>query len=87
MKLLVGSALVFVLNLPFGYWRARTKRFSVPWFLAIHLPVSLVVSIRLLTGLGWQFVTFPFLVGSFFSGQWVGGELHDLRQNQESSRD
>jgi len=79
MKLLVGSILVFVVNLPFGYWRAKTKRFSTQWALAIHLPVPLVVIVRLLGGIGWQFITFPLLVGSFFAGQWLGGRLRGQR--------
>jgi len=87
MKLLVGSILVLMLNLPFGYWRARTKTFSAQWLLAIHLPVPLVVFIRIFGGIGFQFATYPLLAGSFFTGQWVGGRLRDWRQNQESARD
>jgi len=78
----MASILVFIINLPFGYWRARAKRLSVPWLLAIHLPVPLVVSIRTFGGLGWQFITFPILVGSFFTGQWAGGRLRDWRANR-----
>ena len=85
MKLLLGSILIFAVNLPFGYWRVKTKRFSAPWVLAVHLPVPFVVAVRIIGGLGWQFVTFPILVGAYFSGQWVGGRLRSSRTNDEST--
>lgn len=70
-----ASAVLF-LNLPFGFWRAGVRKFSVPWFLAVHAPVPVVVGIRFLWGLGWHLSTFPVLVGAFFTGQFLGGKLH-----------
>ena len=64
---------VALLNLPFGYWRAGTRKLSVPWFLAVHLPVPLVVGLRLWSGLGWRLTTVPWLAGAFFLGQFAGG--------------
>jgi len=72
------AAVVFFLNLPFGYWRARTKRFSKQWVLAVHLPVPAVIALRLLSGLGWRLATFPILAGAFFCGQFAGGRLRRL---------
>jgi hypothetical protein len=69
---------VLVLNIPFGFWRHGTRRFTLPWFLAVHLPVPLVVGLRVLSSLGWRFTTFPVLVASFFFGQFLGGKLHQL---------
>jgi F0F1-type ATP synthase membrane subunit a len=67
---------VLVLNIPFGFWRHGTGRFTLPWFLAVHLPVPIVVTLRILSTLGWRFTTFPVLVASFFLGQFLGGKLH-----------
>src|SRR5437868_2452822 len=78
MKLLAVAAAVFLINLPFGYWRSRVPARSRLWFLSIHLPVPLVIALRVLSGLGWQFVSFPVLVGAFFLGQFVGGRLPRL---------
>ncbi len=64
---------VLLLNLPFGYWRAGVSRFSVPWFLAVHSPIPAVIVLRLMSGLGWRFITFPALIGAFFAGQFLGG--------------
>ncbi|MCB2206603.1 hypothetical protein KQI65_17810 [bacterium] len=72
MTLLLVTIAVFVLNLPFGYWRESTRKFSLQWILAIHLPVPFVIAMRYLSGLGWQFYTYPFLIGAFFLGQYAG---------------
>lgn len=69
------AAAVLAINLPFGYWRAGVKPFSRPWFLAVHLPVPLVVALRLSFRLGWHPLTFVVLVAAFFLGQWLGGCL------------
>jgi hypothetical protein len=68
-----GAVVVF--NLPFGYWRAGTQRLTLPWILAVHTPVPFVIALRVLTGLGWRFATFPVLVGAFFTGQFIGGRF------------
>jgi hypothetical protein len=82
-KLLIVAGIVFLINLPFGYWRAGTRRFSTPWFLAIHLPVPLIIVLRFSTGLGWHWTTFPALVGAFFAGQLAGGGLrHAVRRDR-----
>ena len=66
---------VFLVNLPFGYWRARTVKFSRNWFLAVHCPVPLVIALRVLSGLGWHLSSVPYLVAAFFAGQFAGGLL------------
>jgi hypothetical protein len=79
LKILWGVAiLVFFINMPFGYWRSKVRKFSVQWILAIHLPVPLVVAFRIFLGLGWQLSTFPILIGAFFAGQLIGGKLQRL---------
>ena len=78
MKLLAVAAAVFVINVPFGYWRAGTPARSRQWFLAVHLPVPLVIALRVLSGLGFQLASFPVIVGAFFLGQYVGGRLRRL---------
>lgn len=72
----LDAILVFILNLPFGYWRANTKKFSIYWFLAIHLPIPIVVLIRIKSQIGFVWYTYPILVGAFFLGQRVGYLIH-----------
>ena len=63
---------MFLLNIPFGYWRANVHRFSTQWFLAIHIPVPFIVALRLLSGIGFGWQTYLFLVGGYFLGQQFG---------------
>jgi hypothetical protein len=78
MNLALLSGAVVLLNLPFGYWRSRSRKLSVQWFLAVHLPVPLIIALRLSTGVGWHAITFPLFIGSFFAGQFLGGKLGRL---------
>jgi hypothetical protein len=79
LRLLCSAAfLVFFINIPFGYWRSRVRKFSPQWLLAIHAPVPLVVACRIFIGLGWHLSTFPVLIGAFFVGQFAGGKLQRL---------
>jgi hypothetical protein len=66
---------VALLNLPFGFWRAGTRKFTLPWFLAVHVPVPFVVALRLAAGIGFRLTTVPVLVAAFFTGQFCGGRV------------
>ena len=70
-----GTLLVFIINIPFGFWRARVRRFSAQWLLAIHIPVPIIISLRYLLGIGWQLSSFPLFIGAFFIGQLAGGRF------------
>ena len=79
MNLFIVSILVFVLNVPFGMWRAKTKRFSLQWFLSVHVPIPFIVGLRFLFHLGFKWWTYPFLVGAFFLGQLSGKKITDYK--------
>ncbi|MCF8370581.1 MAG: hypothetical protein K9H64_03090 [Bacteroidales bacterium] len=76
MNLLLVSAFTFIFNLPFGYWRANVKRYSWQWVFAIHIPVPVIIILRIFSGIGFAFITYPALIGSFFLGQFVGGKIY-----------
>lgn len=76
ITLIVVTAVVFLLNIPFGYWRENVRKFSPQWFIAIHLPVPFIIALRLSTDLGFKWYTYVFLVSAFFIGQKVGGLIH-----------
>jgi hypothetical protein len=69
---------VLVINIPFGFWRAGARKFSLSWFLAVHIPVIIGIGLRVLSKLGWSLALFPALIGSFFLGQFLGGKLRQL---------
>lgn len=74
--LVAVAAAVLLINIPFGFWRDSSRRFSLSWILAVHVPVPIVIGLRLVSHLGWKFSTFPVLMGSYFLGQFLGGRLH-----------
>ena len=74
-RLLLVAVCVAVLNLPFGFWRAGMRKFSVAWFVAVHAPVPIVAGLRIASGLGFQWSTFPVIVAAYFAGQFLGGRI------------
>jgi hypothetical protein len=86
MNVWTVALIVFVLTLPFGYWKASVKRFSLQWFLSIHLPVPLVIVLRLTSEIGWQFITYPILIGAFFIGHFVGSKLYHWWRRHAKAR-
>lgn len=64
-----------IINLPFGYLRGGLQKLSFCWFIAIHAPVPLVILIRKFHDLELSWSLAPFLLGSFFIGQFLGKKL------------
>ena len=73
---------VFLVNVFFGYWRANTRKFSVPWIAAIHVPVPIAIGIRFLL-LGWNWALIPVFVADFFLGQFTGGKIRRRFSRQQ----
>lgn len=72
MRIAVVTLIVFLLNIPFGYWRANVRKFSLQWALAIHIPVPVIIVLRIFSDIGFAWVTYVFLVSAFFAGQKHG---------------
>jgi hypothetical protein len=84
MTLFEVALIIYVFNIPFGYWRANVKKLSIQWALAIHIPVPVVIALRFWAGIGFAFITYPILVGAFFGGQFTGSKIsHMLKKNPE----
>ncbi len=74
LALIIGLfSLTFMLNLPFGYLRAKTKKLSLKWFLCIHLPIPIVFLGRFFSHLDFRYI--PLLVLAALIGQIWGGKL------------
>lgn len=69
----------FIINLPFGYLRGGFRKLSFWWFAAIHAPVPLVILIRHFHDLRLTWGLAPFLLGSFFLGQFAGRKIYKLK--------
>ena len=70
-------------NLPFGFYRAGVPRLSLRWFLAIHLPVPLVIIMRLASGGSWDLVPLMFVCAAL--GQFGGGWVRSGMSRQQAS--
>ena len=86
INLAIVTALTFLLNMPFGYWRVSVKKFHWQWFLAVHTPIPFIILMRFQFGLGFQFYTYPFLVGAFFFGQFVGAKYYKHYMKKKSAK-
>ena len=73
LALLIGG--IFFVNLPFGYWRERVRKFSPAWFVAVHAAVPVVIVMRQLLGIEWSFRVLPVMVAAYFAGQTVGARI------------
>ncbi|NOY86619.1 MAG: hypothetical protein GXP52_04900 [Deltaproteobacteria bacterium] len=71
--LLTLIVLTFVATLPFGYWRVRCRKFSVNWFLAIHLIIPFIIAMRILGGFSYLYI--PLFIISALLGQFAGGVI------------
>jgi len=65
--------LTLLLNLPFGYARARSKRYSLRWFLYIHVPIPIIFIIRTISHIDIKYI--PVFAVAAIAGQLLGGKL------------
>ena len=74
MITVIGLMIIsFRLNISLGMWRVRTKKFSLSWFISIHIAMPLIYILRISEGLNYWSI--PFFVTSAVLGQLVGGWL------------
>ena len=74
---LLGFALAS--NIPLGYLRQGVEKFSLRWFVYIHLSIPFIVALRLANDIGWQIIPLSFSLA--VAGQMIGSHLrrHNLR--------
>ena len=68
---LLGFA--FLANIPLGYLRQSSLRFSWQWFFYIHASIPLIIMLRVWLGYNWRWI--PLTLGCAVLGQIVGGRL------------
>lgn len=76
LSLLLGVA--FLSNLPLGYLREGTRRYSFAWFVCIHASIPFLILLRRWLDFGWSIV--PFSLGCALLGQFVGGRVAQRRK-------
>jgi len=63
----------FILNLPFGWLRTYTRKFSLAWFACVHAPIPVVAIIRISTNTPWTYI--PLFLLFSVAGQLIGAWL------------
>jgi hypothetical protein len=84
MNTFLLTLFVFTLNIPFGYWRANVRKFSLQFFLAIHFSIPFIILFRILSGTGFEPITLLFTVPTFFLGQLFGSKIHFFRKTKDA---
>lgn len=70
--------LAFAANLPLGYLREGSPKYSLRWFVYIHLSIPLIIAVRLAYGFGWGII--PLSIACAVAGQLVGGRIYRRKQ-------
>ncbi len=73
IKIIGVLVFTFLVNLPFGWWRQGLKKFGIGWFIAIHLPIPLVILLRITLDI--PYVAVPLVILTAIVGQLVGGKF------------
>ena len=82
MHVSITLVITFLLNLPFGYYRARYKTFSFMWFVLVHAPVPFVIITRYLLDIQMTWELLPLLLASYFLGQFTGKKYYLISKNK-----
>ena len=70
------SLLAFAIlsNIPLGYIRQGSPKYSVRWFVYIHLSVPFIIGLRIANNISWQII--PFSIALAVVGQMIGSRIY-----------
>lgn len=74
--ILILSALILLslcINLPLGYLRERSQRFSLGWLFYVHASIPAVMLMRIKSGFTWKVI--PLTLAAVVVGQLLGGKF------------
>lgn len=72
-SVLLITLITFIVHIPFGYLRSRSIKYSLKWFIYIHIPIPFIIFIRLATNTDYKFI--PVFIIAAVAGQFFGGKL------------
>lgn len=78
--------IVFIINIPFGFWRKSQKRFSLNWFLSIHIPVIISIVLRYLCDITFEWLYILLFAFMFIMGQYLGRVLYSYKLKSRTVR-
>lgn len=74
IALVVGLfSLSFLLNVPMGFLRSKTRKLSFNWFFCVHATIPVIYFGRMFSGLDFRYV--PFFIAAAVLGQIMGGKM------------
>ncbi len=79
LPLVVLLLFSFGANLPLGFLRETSRKYSLHWFVLIHLSIPFIIALRFMFGFHWQVI--PFTIFCAAAGQLTGGRIR--RKNLE----
>ncbi|RMG57679.1 MAG: hypothetical protein D6713_09195 [Deltaproteobacteria bacterium] len=65
--------IAFAVNLPLGYLRKGARKFSLAWFVYIHLSIPLIAYLRITRGV--PLISIPLFIIAAVLGQFSGGAI------------
>jgi len=77
--LLLAGLVLFALaiNIPFGYLRQGTVKFTFAWYFYVHISIPLIIYLRIKSGFSWKLI--PLTLGGAVLGQLIGGRIRRNR--------
>ncbi len=60
-------------NLPLGYLRETSRKYSLRWFVLIHLSIPFIVALRLMFDFSWDVI--PLTLACAITGQVIGARV------------
>ena len=70
LKILLVSVVCFLVNIPMGMMRERSRKFSLQWILWVHASIPLIIALRI--GLHLHWIAIPINIASAVLGQIIG---------------
>lgn len=65
-------------NLPLGYLRCGARKFSLRWFILVHLSIPFIVMLRGMLGFSWRWI--PITLACAVAGQVIGAFIAQRTQ-------
>ena len=70
VKILAVSVVCFLVNIPLGMMRERSRKFSLQWILWVHASIPLIIALRI--GLHLHWIAIPINIAAAVLGQIIG---------------
>ena len=76
LNIALASLLAFAIvsNIPLGYLRQGSPKYSLRWFIYIHLSVPFIIGLRVTNNVSWQVI--PFSIALAVAGQMIGSRIY-----------